>query len=65
MLCLSQGKQPHPACSRGCAMSLPATEATRPRSCHAREGWGPFEGSGSCFWEVLGLNMTCQGLGRS
>lgn len=31
----------------------------------AREGWGPLEGSGSCSWEVLGLNVTCRGLGGS
>lgn len=33
VLCLSQGEQPRPACPHGCAMSLPATKATQPRSC--------------------------------
>lgn len=52
VLCLSQGKQPHPACSRGCAMSLPATKATRPHSCQ-REPCSGRVGAIRRQWELL------------
>lgn len=52
VLCLSQGKQPHPACSHGCAMSLPATKATRPRSCR-REPRSGGAGAIRRQWELL------------